>query len=473
MGVPQFLGKILPSVGRPIDLRYYKKGVFGTSLESSDVKTDTRRPLRIGLDVSIWIYRACQGHVKIPTGEGYLSRSERAEIQQGGPARDKELVTQVYVSECVRYVMNRLNELRKATACHLVVVLDGETPPCKQLTVQARHNKRQAYEQDRDADAGVAKDKDAADKRNNASKQGGPGWDHRLITSHLIQALREQEFDFIVAPYEADSQLAYLAKINYIDLNVTEDSDLLCCGCPVLFKLGTTKQDKSDYCPPTLGRLVRFEDLAMCTELDLTDFTPFLLTLLYITIGSDYCRKLDGIGAVITTQRIRKIFIEGDLPKMQSADGDTGISDLFNAYFHLLFENAWNKDKHKERFQVKYIKDFIAGLISYRYAVVYDPITKECVHLHDPRYVSMPHLDVYTNYPIPDLGQYYVDCVNLPRRRTKLTGALIESPVASFIAQGWIDVRTRKAHVGMANTPSEVKKWLRNQSKKRGRDEYK
>lgn len=32
----------------------------------------------------------------------------------------------------------------------------------------------------------------------------------------------------MLAPYEADAQLAYLNKINYIDFVVTIDSDLLC-----------------------------------------------------------------------------------------------------------------------------------------------------------------------------------------------------------------------------------------------------
>ena len=42
----------------------------------------------------------------------------------------------------------------------------------------------------------------------------------------------------IVAPYEADAQLGYLSKINYIDGVITEDSDLLVFGAKnVLLKL--------------------------------------------------------------------------------------------------------------------------------------------------------------------------------------------------------------------------------------------
>lgn len=34
-----------------------------------------------------------------------------------------------------------------------------------------------------------------------------------------------------MAPYEADSQLAYLSKEGIVDLVITEDSDLLVFGC--------------------------------------------------------------------------------------------------------------------------------------------------------------------------------------------------------------------------------------------------
>lgn len=35
----------------------------------------------------------------------------------------------------------------------------------------------------------------------------------------------------IVAPYEADAQLAYLLKQGFVDVVVTEDSDLIVFGC--------------------------------------------------------------------------------------------------------------------------------------------------------------------------------------------------------------------------------------------------
>lgn len=47
---------------------------------------------------------------------------------------------------------------------------------------------------------------------------------------NLIRACRSRNVDCIVAPYEADAQLAFLNMQNLADVIVTEDSDLLLFG---------------------------------------------------------------------------------------------------------------------------------------------------------------------------------------------------------------------------------------------------
>lgn len=50
-----------------------------------------------------------------------------------------------------------------------------------------------------------------------------------------FQILRSENIEFLVAPYEADAQLAYLATLEAerggIAAVITEDSDLLAYGC--------------------------------------------------------------------------------------------------------------------------------------------------------------------------------------------------------------------------------------------------
>lgn len=47
----------------------------------------------------------------------------------------------------------------------------------------------------------------------------------------LIKECRKRNVDCIVAPYEADAQLAYLNIKNYAQIVITEDSDLILFGC--------------------------------------------------------------------------------------------------------------------------------------------------------------------------------------------------------------------------------------------------
>jgi exonuclease-1 len=47
----------------------------------------------------------------------------------------------------------------------------------------------------------------------------------------LIRECRRRNVDCIVAPYEADAQLAYLNLKNMAQIVITEDSDLVLFGC--------------------------------------------------------------------------------------------------------------------------------------------------------------------------------------------------------------------------------------------------
>lgn len=52
-----------------------------------------------------------------------------------------------------------------------------------------------------------------------------------------MNLLISKGIDFVVAPYEADCQIAKLQKLNIIDAAITEDSDLVIYGVKVILKL--------------------------------------------------------------------------------------------------------------------------------------------------------------------------------------------------------------------------------------------
>ena len=60
-----------------------------------------------------------------------------------------------------------------------------------------------------------------------------------------MSILKTKNIDFIVAPYESDSQLAKLKFLGLVDAVVTEDSDLLVYGINTIFKL--TEEGECDY----------------------------------------------------------------------------------------------------------------------------------------------------------------------------------------------------------------------------------
>jgi exonuclease 1 len=58
------------------------------------------------------------------------------------------------------------------------------------------------------------------------------------IAYRLIVELKKKGVQYVVAPYEADAQLAYLSREGIADVIITEDSDLMAFGAKkMLYKL--------------------------------------------------------------------------------------------------------------------------------------------------------------------------------------------------------------------------------------------
>ncbi|KAJ8465064.1 hypothetical protein OPV22_027616 [Ensete ventricosum] len=108
-----------------------------------------------------------------------------------------------------------------------------------------------------------------------------------LVAFELIQVLKQEHVDYIVAPYEADAQLTFLSLNSLVEAVITEDSDLIPFGCSrIIFKM-----DK-------FGQGVEFQSLHLGKnkELDLTGFTKRMLLEMCIFSGCDYLPSLPGMG---------------------------------------------------------------------------------------------------------------------------------------------------------------------------------
>ena len=111
-----------------------------------------------------------------------------------------------------------------------VFVFDGARLPAKQLTDQARAERRakallHLLHHNALDEEDVPLDLTAAPAIRAALSID---WD---LVSATIDGLREAGFAYFVAPYEGDSQLAHLSQTGVVDSVFTSDSDLIVLGC--------------------------------------------------------------------------------------------------------------------------------------------------------------------------------------------------------------------------------------------------
>jgi exonuclease-1 len=108
------------------------------------------------------------------------------------------------------------------------------------------------------------------------------------VAYRLILAMKEKKLPFIVAPYEADAQLAYLSRYNFVDIVITEDSDLLAFGAKsVLYKF-----DYRDY----MGDEITLEQICQNKSPNLRDFNHCMFLSACILTGCDYLNQIRGVG---------------------------------------------------------------------------------------------------------------------------------------------------------------------------------
>lgn len=221
---------------------------------------------RIAIDGYCWLYKAAYGCcVKI--GQG---RDDKAWIQY-----------------CVRIIQMLLNH-----DIHVVMVFDGNSLPAKESTeVQRRQMKLKMLEKAK----AYEREQNHTEARNcyASAVEITPA-----MAGELIFYLKQHhpQVECIVAPYEADAQLAYLTQINYVDIILSDDSDHIPYGgSRMLFKFN-----------PTTGRgqLVTMNDLftKANAKFDLRKFDLEMVQNMCIISGCDYVvGRLDKPRSIIRT----------------------------------------------------------------------------------------------------------------------------------------------------------------------------
>jgi 5'-3' exonuclease len=159
----------------------------------------------------------------------------------------------------------------------------------------------------------------------------------------FIRALQEAKVQYVVAPYEADAQLAYLEKQNIIHGIITEDSDLLVFGCNrVLFKLN----EFGDCLEISRDRLGRNLDLPMA------GWSADRFRWMAILSGCDYLARIPGMGLKRAYRLVKK---QGTLPAIFKAlrmDAGLRMPANYEAQFVVAdetfqFQRVYCPDKRK------------------------------------------------------------------------------------------------------------------------------
>nr|KAG5712912.1 hypothetical protein BaRGS_007509 [Batillaria attramentaria] len=135
--------------------------------------------------------------------------------------------TDQYVYYCMKYVdyllRNGLKPILVFDGCHLPSKKDVETSRREKREM----NRKRAAQLLREGKRAEAKE--CLQRCVDISPQ---------MALELMNVCRARGVDCIVAPYEADAQLAYLNKAGIAQIIITEDSDLLLFGCEkVIFKM--------------------------------------------------------------------------------------------------------------------------------------------------------------------------------------------------------------------------------------------
>lgn len=152
-------------------------------------------------------------------------------LHKGSYSCSKELVEGIPTTKHVSFCMKMLRML-VSNGVTPVVVFDGLPLPAKKATNAARSESRAEHTY-------LARQSALLGQKDTALRHYQQAVTLTAeICYQLMVALTAEHVQYIVAPYEADAQLAFLSQQGYIDAVLTEDSDALAYGCShVLFKL--------------------------------------------------------------------------------------------------------------------------------------------------------------------------------------------------------------------------------------------
>ncbi|KAH3763785.1 exonuclease 1 [Pelomyxa schiedti] len=256
-------------------------------------------------------------------------------LHKGSFSCSLELCQHQPTNKYIQYCLNMVHLLLHA-GVKPVLVFDGAPLPAKRHQEEKRKENREKNLIS--AQQNVQKgDMKTATNYFQKAVDVTPHMAHLLILA--LRQLSQFGVECIVAPHEADAQMAYLARNGLVDAVLTEDSDMIPYFCPcVIFKL-----DKATG----TGTLVKLEDVLAHPQFQ--NLTKTMLRQACILSGCDYLPSIPGVGL------------------------KTAVSKM-SQYQNVLQVIT----QYKEKLSANYIEEFKHAELTFDHQYIYDPISK-CV----------------------------------------------------------------------------------------------
>eukprot|EP00898_Chlorokybus_atmophyticus_P000158 jgi/Chlat1/1142/Chrsp112S01610 len=344
---------------------------------------------RVGVDASCWLHKGAYACA--------------LELCEGLP-------TDAYI----RYFLHRVDLLRFHGLIP-VIAFDGGRLPLKRNTETTRR-------QSKSLELGRALLAAGDNAGATCYFQRAAGVSAEMVRG-VAGAMRERGVEFVVAPYEADAQLAALARVSEADGGVlaviSEDSDLLAYGVErVLFKMDrdgtgalvelshiintTTSTAKSPQSTTTQQHPL---DKLPAGALSFAGFTHDTFLAACVLAGCDFLESMPGVGFRTAVKHLRPF-------------------KTLEQVLHYM------RDRMKPRPSPEYVLGFVKSVLAFRNARIYDWRTQRMAHLS----------------PVPTALREQLENGGDGSRDMDFLGAELDAEVARGVAEGRLDPMTLAPH---------------------------
>ena len=188
-----------------------------------------------------------------------------------------------------------------------------------------------------------------------------------------INVCKRYSIPYVVAPFEADSQMVYLEKKGIVDGIISEDSDLIIFGCQNLYtKVDFDKNSCVLIERSQFYRLKEDVNAKGIPKFDISEFSQLDLIKLVCLSGCDYTPGLFQIGLIKAYNLLKEFKFD--------------IEIILQAIEREYIKKKGNKPSLVNPIPEGYLDDYYRALACFQYMFVFDPVEEKMKNLNE-----LPH----------------------------------------------------------------------------------